>query len=112
MKCPICNNECTQSTWTLIHATYHIIKCPNCYFSLKADTKEGVTQTYNSLKKTKYLADQLLYLAEYLPTAGKLRLLADWFDFYDSRKENTDNEVQCDLRTWADTVEEIKKIID
>ncbi len=108
MKCPICNSECVSSTWTLVVAAYHILNCPECHFSLKAETQSEVMQAYNCLRKTKVMLDGFIDLVDHLPGPGKLRLLAHWFDYYD---RDNDDEVQCDLRRWADTVEEMQEIV-
>ena len=108
LKCPICNRECISSTWTSVVVAYHILNCPDCYFSLKASTQNEVMQAYNCLRKTKVMLDGFIDLVDHLPEPAKLRLLAKWFDYYD---RDNDDEVQCDLRRWADTVEEMQEIV-
>lgn len=42
------------------------------------------------------------------PTAPEgLRALADWFDAYDARRGETNDEIQRDLRRWADEWEQM-----
>jgi len=110
MRCPICNNECTISTWTFVISKQHIIDCPNCYFSLKSDTEKKVMETYRCLSKTKHLLDQLIALSDQLPNPAKLRLIAEWFDVYDSKQKNTNDEVQRELRDWSEVIMEMKKL--
>jgi len=109
MRCPICNNECHFTTWTFVAATQYTISCPNCYYSLKSDTEEKVMQTHRCLRKTKHLVDRFIGLAETL-SPSKLRLIAEWFDYYDSQQKNTNDEVQQELRDWSESIEDMRKL--
>lgn len=50
--------------------------------------------------------DKVLHEESFASDAEKLRLLADWFDMYDSIRENKNNEVQRDLRRIASNIAE------
>ena len=45
-----------------------------------------------------------LELISALPDPDKLELLADFFDRYDSLIGHINNDVQTDLRTWANKI--------
>lgn len=44
-----------------------------------------------------------------LPDSKKLRTLADWLDTIDMDKGYSSNEVQQDLRKWADQADAMKE---
>ena len=53
--------------------------------------------------------DRFIDLADIL-SSSKLRLLAEWFDYYDSQQKNNNDEVQQELRDWAEAVEDMRKL--
>lgn len=44
-----------------------------------------------------------------LPDSQKLRTLADWLDLIDMDKGYSSDEIQQDLRKWADQADEMRE---
>ena len=86
---------------------------PECYVDVGAASEQLAVIAWNRRAAPAVeAAEQRGYArgrAEALPVgaAGKMRLLADWFDADDRAKGRpaTHNEVQSDLRAWADILD-------
>jgi hypothetical protein len=86
--------------------------CPNCgspvskiagMYQCGSSDKLLTYDGYNCLRRQLAAAhEQIALLREALPDPKKLRLLADWLDLGDVKRDYGDHGVQIDLRRWAE----------